>query len=34
MINTSQRIAVITTQNAIADHIRVALKDLFDVDIY
>jgi DNA-binding response OmpR family regulator len=34
MIHTPQRVAVITTQNAIADHIRVALKDLFDVDIY
>jgi lipopolysaccharide/colanic/teichoic acid biosynthesis glycosyltransferase len=34
MIATDQRVAVITTQAAIADHIRVALKDLFDVDIY
>jgi lipopolysaccharide/colanic/teichoic acid biosynthesis glycosyltransferase len=34
MINTDQRVAVITSQAAIADHIRVALKDLFDVDIF
>ncbi|MDB5275824.1 MAG: response regulator receiver protein [Ferruginibacter sp.] len=34
MINTDQRVAVITSQAAIADHIRVALKDLFDVDTF
>ncbi|MDN3654644.1 sugar transferase [Ferruginibacter paludis] len=34
MINTDQRVAVITSQAAMADHIRVALKDLFDVDTF
>lgn len=34
MIHTDQRVAVITNQAAIANHIRTALQDLFDVDIF
>lgn len=34
MINRDQRVAVITSQVAIADSIKIALKDLFDVDIF
>ena len=34
MLNNEKRVAVITSQVTIADHIKVALKDLFDVDIY
>jgi lipopolysaccharide/colanic/teichoic acid biosynthesis glycosyltransferase len=34
MLNTEKKVAVITSQVEIADHIRVALNGLFDVDIY
>ncbi|MBC7507756.1 MAG: sugar transferase [Ferruginibacter sp.] len=34
MINSDQRVAVITSQVAIADCIKIALKNLFEVDIF
>ena len=34
MPNTEKRVAVITNQLAIADHIKIALSGLFHVDIY